>query len=281
MELREQEMSSAIFGEQKNLTVPLQSSDHGNSDSPPEVKHKIIEGLSLMDDIIASEIRRLDLLRQYKLGLMQQIFPLAGETTPRLRFPEFNDAGEWESTTLGEIGQFMSGGNPSFSVSGYWGGTISWFTSADIKERKLSKSKRTITSEGLKHSAANLLPAGTILLATGANIGDAGINKYPCVASKRLKSFVVNQHEVNLFWYYWLQYNKYQLTKRLKLSTVTGSSEAELISMPIFRPKKREQQKIADCLDTMDNLIETQISRIRTLRQFKLGLSQKLSPTLD
>ena len=35
-------------------------------------------------------------LRAYKKGLMQQLFPRDGETTPRLRFPEFCRQGEWE-----------------------------------------------------------------------------------------------------------------------------------------------------------------------------------------
>ena len=39
-------------------------------------------------------------LKDHKKGLMQQLFPREGETTPRLRFPEFRDAGEWEVKRL-------------------------------------------------------------------------------------------------------------------------------------------------------------------------------------
>jgi len=34
---------------------------------------------------------------------MQQLFPREGETTPRLRFPEFRDAGPWEVKRLGDL----------------------------------------------------------------------------------------------------------------------------------------------------------------------------------
>ena len=44
--------------------------------------------------------RKLDALKTHKKGLMQQLFPREGETIPRLRFPEFQDAGEWEESRL-------------------------------------------------------------------------------------------------------------------------------------------------------------------------------------
>ena len=59
-------------------------------------QQKIADCLGSLDDLIAAEGRKLEALRQHKQGLMQQLFPRDGETQPRLRFPEFRDAGEWE-----------------------------------------------------------------------------------------------------------------------------------------------------------------------------------------
>src|ERR1035438_7097435 len=58
-------------------------------------QQKLAECLSSVDDLIAAEARKLDALKTHKKGLMQQLFPGEGETQPRLRFPEFQDAGEW------------------------------------------------------------------------------------------------------------------------------------------------------------------------------------------
>jgi type I restriction enzyme S subunit len=76
--------------------------------SPAEQK-KIAECLTSLDELIAAEGRKLDALRTYKKGLMQNLFPCEGETTPRLRFPEFRDAGEWCESTVGEQAVLMSG----------------------------------------------------------------------------------------------------------------------------------------------------------------------------
>src|SRR5690606_21263788 len=51
---------------------------------------------------IELEAKRLDALKAHKKGLMQQLFPREGETTPRLRFREFRDAGPWEVKRLGD-----------------------------------------------------------------------------------------------------------------------------------------------------------------------------------
>ena len=40
---------------------------------------------------------------------MQQLFPREGETQPRLRFPEFQNAGEWEPQRLSELIDLISG----------------------------------------------------------------------------------------------------------------------------------------------------------------------------
>ena len=72
-------------------------------------QRKIADCLGSLDDLIAAEGRMLDALRHHKQGLMQQLFPQPGETVPKLRFPEFRDAGEWEPRKLGEIADFFKG----------------------------------------------------------------------------------------------------------------------------------------------------------------------------
>lgn len=40
---------------------------------------------------------------------MQQLFPAEGKTTPAFRFPEFQNKGEWEESTLGDICDMQAG----------------------------------------------------------------------------------------------------------------------------------------------------------------------------
>ena len=197
---------------------------------------------------------------------------------PKLRFPEFCDAGEWEPGTLGQIGTFIGGGTPSTSIPEYWGGNIQWFTPSEINERNLSKSKRTITYEGLKQSSAKLLPTGALLITTRATIGDVGIADNPCATNQGFQSLAAFGSEVNVFWYYWLIQHKHELIRRSSGSTFLEIRKTGLKQIPILRPTKDEQQKIANCLGSLDDLIGADGRRIEALRQQKKGLMQQLFP---
>ena len=80
------------LGKLKNIPVPV----------PPSIaeQQKIADCLSSVDDLIAAQARKLDALKTHKKGLMQQLFPREGENQPRLRFPEFQNGGEWEEKSL-------------------------------------------------------------------------------------------------------------------------------------------------------------------------------------
>ncbi|WP_419612587.1 restriction endonuclease subunit S, partial [Thiolapillus sp.] len=53
---------------------------------------------------------------------------------PRLRFPEFREAGAWEVKRLGEIVDITGGGTPGRKNQDFWEGDIPWVSSSDISE---------------------------------------------------------------------------------------------------------------------------------------------------
>ena len=82
----------------------------------PIEQQKIADCLCSIDSLIAAETQKLDTLKAHKKGLMQQLFPAEGETLPKLRFPEFRDAGEWEDKTLGSICDYWNGASHESSI---------------------------------------------------------------------------------------------------------------------------------------------------------------------
>jgi type I restriction enzyme S subunit len=68
-------------------------------------QQKIADCLVSLDELITLEAQKLDTLKTYKKGLMQQLFPAEGETLPKLRFSEFRDAGEWVEKALSQLGK--------------------------------------------------------------------------------------------------------------------------------------------------------------------------------
>ena len=80
---------------------------------------------------------------------------------PRLRFPEFRDAGEWEVKRLGEVGKISTGKTPLTGDQDSWNGETPWITPNVINLRPNSLFCRKISSihHHLKESEMNSVPA--------------------------------------------------------------------------------------------------------------------------
>lgn len=197
---------------------------------------------------------------------------------PKLRFPEFE--GEWEEKELGEVGEFIGGGTPNTSIPEYWDGEISWYTPTEIKEDTylLKESRRKITELGLKSSSAKLLPKGSVLITTRATIGDVAIVNKPCATNQGFQSLVVKENQINRFWFYWIIKNRELLIKKASGSTFKEIAKNEIIKIGTIVPQEEEQQKIADCLSSLDELIEARKEKIASLKAYKKGLLQQLFP---
>ncbi len=77
----------SVFSKQKIIIQP---------DAKATEQQKIASCLSSLDDLIEANSQKLELLKQHKKGLMQNLFPQKGEKVPKLRFKEFENCGEWE-----------------------------------------------------------------------------------------------------------------------------------------------------------------------------------------
>ena len=211
---------------------------------------------------------------------MQRLFPKDGDNVPELRFPDFQGTKEWEKKKLEEIGNFIGGGTPNTNNPEYWDGEILWYTPTEIKNGRLKSSNRKITEQGLRNSSAKLLPKGAILITTRATIGDVAISEKECTTNQGFQSLVVKDSEVNSFWFYWIIQHKEELNKRASGSTFKEIGKNEIINITAYSTQKQEQQKIADCLSSLDELIEATSRKVEILKEHKKGLMQQLFPKI-
>lgn len=97
------------------------------------------------------------------------------------------DSTSWETTTLGNVGTWGSGGTPSTGNSDYYGGPIPWVVIGDLNEGVVSHTAQTITELGLANSSAKLVEAGTVLIAMyGASVGKMGIAGVRCATNQAI-----------------------------------------------------------------------------------------------
>jgi type I restriction enzyme S subunit len=260
------------------LPVPLPSSNASLAE-----QQKIAECLSTLDELIGAESQKLDALKAYKKGLMQQLFPREGENLPRLRFPEFQNAPEWLQANLGNIVDFESGGTPSKQNTAFWNGCIPWVTAKDMKQPFLADTEQHITTAAAE-GGAKQVPAGTVLVLTrGMTLfKDVPICllRRPMSFNQDVKALRVKEEISADFLLYLLLANKQRILAMVdSAGHGTGRlSTDELRSLDVSFPHREEQQQIADCLLSIDSGIPYQNDKIETLKTHKRGLMQQLFP---
>ena len=250
----------------------------------PAEQQKIADCLSSLDELIRAEDARLEALQAHKKGLMQQLFPVEGETTPRLRFPEFRNAGPWEVKQLGEIAEVVRGGSPrpisQFLTTDDDG--FNWLKIGDIatESKYVLSTEEKIKKTGL--SKTREVQPGDLILSNSMSFGRpyiVGIRA--CIHDGWLALTDLKSEWLSEYLYYFILSD---LSQRYLHDAAAGGGvrnlNADIVKLlPIAIPlRAEEQQKIADCLSSLDDLIRTQGERIEALKQHKKGLMQQLFP---
>jgi len=254
-------------------------------------QQKIADCLSSLDELIAAQARKVDGLKAHKKGLMQQLFPREGETQPRLRFPEFQNAGEWsEGKLINLSNEPLSNGvfnDPKRVGSGY-----KLINVSDMYiETSVDESRLALLELSQPEFAANQVIAGDIFF-TRSSLVKSGIavsNIYLGASEDvtydgHLIRFRPNMSKVvPLFAHYLFKTApiREQLIARGKTATMTTIGQADVASVALFYPNRAEQQGIADCLRSIDTLITAATREFETLKTHKKGLMQQLFPALD
>lgn len=268
------------------LPVPLPTGESSIAE-----QQKIADCLSSLDELIAVETQKLDALKTHKKGLMQQLFPREGETTPCLRFPEFRDSGGWVLETLGDIGETISGlSGKSAEDFGEGSPFITYRQIFEDSVVDLNKCGFVRVESGERQ---NEVRYGDILITgsseTPEEVGFASVVMKSPQEKTYLNSFCfgLRLNDPSRCVPEFLRYTFHSPIYRAEVTTLAqGSTRFNIsksgflkIRLPI--PVRDEQQKIADCLSSLDDLIVAKTQKIDALKIHKKGLMQQLFPVLD
>lgn len=243
--------------------------------SPPEQK-KIADCLSSIDDLITAQGKKVAALKSHKKGLMQQLFPAEGQTVPAYRFPEYQDAGDWEEMPLGKTATFYNG-------------------KAYTKEELLEQGKYRVLRVGnfftnnhwyysnLELDDTKYCDKGDLLYAWSASFGPRIWHGEKVIYHYHIWKVVEKKAINKNFLFVVLDYE----TERMKSKSANGLGLLHITKSTIenwlarFPKQVEEQQKIADCLSSLDDLITTHTKKLDALKNHKKGLMQQLFPTAD
>ena len=240
-------------------------------------QEKIADCLGSLDDLISAVADKIETLKEYKKGLMQQLFPAEGKTTPTLRFPEFQNAGEWRDTTLGEEVYYENGKAHENDIdeAGQYIVVNSKFISTDGEVIKYTDSPSCLADKGDILMVLSDVPNGRAIA--------------KCFIVDRDNKYTVNQRicklkpkkAVGLLLYYIINRNPFLLAFDDGIKQ-TNLKKDDVLNCPFRVPKDpKEKQRIADCLLAVDELTSAEADKLNQLKAHKKGLMQQLFPTIN
>ncbi|MCC8913936.1 restriction endonuclease subunit S [Xanthomonas euvesicatoria] len=225
-----------------------------------EEQQKIADCLTSFDEVISAQGRKVEALKTHKRGLMQQLFPLEGEALPRLRFPEFRDAPEWESKRLDSVAPLQRG----FDLP-----------SGELKYGTVP----VVYSNGVRgyHKVGMARGPGLVTGRSGT-IGNMhyidGGDYWPHNTSLWVTTFKGHEPKFVYFLYAAIGLERF----------ASGSGVPTLNRNDVHTFETRvpgsvaEQKRIADCLTSLDTQIIAESAQLTALKTHKQGLMQQLFP---
>ena len=204
---------------------------------------------------------------------------------PALRFPEFQNAGEWEECTLENAAKYRRGSFPQPY------GLPEWYddengmpfvqvfdVSDDLKLKP--DTKRKISALATEQSV--FIKKGTVIITIQGSIGRVAVTQYDAYIDRTLLLFQKFLKPIEkLFFAYTIQI-LFEIERQKAPGGIIQTITKEALSSFVVKlPSVEEQQKIADCLSSVDALITAQGEKIEALKLHKKGLMQQLFPSMD
>ena len=237
----------------KNINIYLPNYREQESIQEQE---KIANLLSLLDKKIELQKSKIETLKIYKKGLIQQLFNLKTR----------------EEKHVSDFGNILTGTTPSKAISKYWAnGNIVWITPTDITESKdIYTSNEKLTIDGL--NAGRFIPASSILITCIASIGKNAILKVNGSCNQQINAIIPNDNFNSDYLYYLFE------LKKDYLQSIAGTSATSIINKSAFEKLVfkvhdiKVQNKIALILNCLELKFETEKSKLAKLRLLKKSL---------
>lgn len=246
-------------------------------------RQKIASCLSSLDELIEAHNQKLDLLKDHKKGLTQNLFPQEGENVPKYRFPEFKKDDVWVEKSLEEVATILKGKGIS-KADIVENGNLpcirygELYTQYNETIRRI-KSYTNSNADDLVLSKANdvIIPASGethIDIATASCVLESGI---ALGGDLNIIRSTINGVFLS---YYLNNAKKHDIAQMAQGIAVVHLYPNQLKTLQLQVPSPKEQLIIASCFSSLDEIITEQTEKIEQLKQHKKGLMQGLFPKM-
>ena len=170
---------------------------------------------------------------------------------------------------LGEICKFQSGGTPSKGEASYFNGNIPWITTVALNGKSINEKSAVdwITEKAIEKSAAKIVPANSVMVGTRVGVGKVAINEIAMSTSQDIISLIeIDENKWSKsFICKFIQGKGSYLNSQARGATIKGIKIETLAGLQLPDITLEEQNRVADVLDIVENLISLRKEQLAKL----------------
>ncbi len=177
------------------------------------------------------------------------------------------DTAQEGNLTVEKVFKVFGGGTPSTSVPDFWEGSIPWITSADLGENLKVTPRKSITKQAIDASATNLVPAGSVIVATRVGLGKVGIAETAICFSQDCQGLVVDTKTCDS------KFAALQLKQRVQIfrhisrgTTINGVTKKQLLDLPFQLPPLSIQRRIVAEIEKQFSRLDEAIAYLKRVK---------------
>lgn len=248
----------------------------GDFPSLPE-QQKIAEFLSTIDTVIEKQKETVSAWEERKKGVMQKLF----SQEVRFKADDGSQFPDWEEKKLGECGRFYTGVGFSEKYQGHKGLDVDVYKVSDMNiignEKYMTLSNNTVDDSIVEQMKTKVITSKCLVFAkVGAAIyGERKrITTKPFLIDNNMMAFEPCSCLNIEYLHSWSCSVKFSQYAQVGALPSYNSSDIGIIKIHI--PCLAEQQKIADCLSSLDEVIKKQKATLAAWEELKKGLLQQM-----
>lgn len=159
------------------------------------------------------------------------------------------------------VSSARAGGTPSRSCPEYYGGSVPWLKSAEVRNDNITTTEERITELGIAKSSAWVVPTDAIVVAMyGATAGAVGQIKAEMATNQAVLALIADTDKVSpRFVFHWLSHRSAAMKRRALGAAQPNLSKERVLEEKVPLLEMDDQMRWARLLDAV--LVETNAAR--------------------